>query len=117
MALLALVLRLPGTAGSGRHTCLVYRRCQPKPWFVHAQDEAKEAVAQRHKAELQQQMASHEDARRAERAARAAEARSIKVRTSLGRMAKGFVLSLKPYEKARCAECAARGVHGLRGQG
>lgn len=50
---------------------------------MRAQDEAKEAVAQRHKAELQQQMASHEEARRAERAARAAEARSIKVRTSL----------------------------------
>ena len=44
------------------------------------QDEAKELGAQRHKAELKQQMGAHEEARRAERAARAAETRSIKVR-------------------------------------
>ena len=36
-------------------------------------------MAQRHKADLKQQMGAHEDARRAEKAARAAEARSIKV--------------------------------------
>ena len=44
------------------------------------QGEEKDMTAQRHKADLMQQMGAHEDARRAEKAARDAEERSIKVR-------------------------------------
>ena len=70
---------------------------QSVPRSTALQEEMKHERAQQHETELQRQMAAHEEAALAERAARAAEARSVLVRTLLRA---GLTLRKQPFTLA-----------------